>query len=326
MPLLLTERDLARLLQMEDLIDLMERTLAGFSAGRALQPVRTTLPIEPHEAFMAVMPAYLPATGALAVKLVTLAPRNLEAGLPSHLATVLLLEPATGRLLAIMDGRLVTEMRTAAVSAAAARALALPGASTLAVLGSGVQARSHLEALRLVRPIRAARVWSPSREHREAFAREESARLSLAVEAIDTAEAAVRGADLIVTATSSRTPVLRGDWLAPGAHVSAVGASRPDWRELDAEAVRRARVFVDSRAGARAESGDLLLAERVGAIGPDHVAGDIGQVFAGTLAGRGARDQVSLFKSLGMAVDDAATAQHAYRLARWGVVGLEADA
>src|SRR5262249_51636531 len=131
--------------------------------------------------------------------------------------------------------------------------------------------------------------------------------------------------DLVVTATSSKTPVLQGAWLAPGAHVTAVGAPRPDWRELDAEAVRRARVFVDSRAGARAESGDLLLAEREGAIGPDHVAGEIGAVFAGTLAGRQARDQITLFKSLGMAVEDAATAQHAYRLARAGGVGREVE-
>src|SRR5262249_18288261 len=160
-------------------------------------------------------------------------------GMPTHLATILLFEPATGALLAIMDGRLVTEMRTAAVSAAAARTLARAGAGDLALLGSGVQAKSHLEAFRCVRRLRRARGWSPTREPPETFGGEESARHALPVAAVEAAEAAVRDADLVVVATSSRTPVLRGAWLAPGAHVTGIGAFRPDWRELDGEAVRR---------------------------------------------------------------------------------------
>ena len=298
MPMLLQESEVASLLRMEDLIDLMERTLAEFSSGRALQPVRIAMPLEKHGAFLGTMPAYLVDADALGVKLVTLALRNAERGMPTHLATILLFDPATGALLAIMDGRLVTEMRTAAVSAAAARALARVGAGDLALLGSGVQAKSHLEAFRSVRRLRRVRVWSPTREHREAFAREESARHSLPVETVESAEAAVREADLVVVATSSRTPVLRGAWLAPG------------------EAVRRARVYVDSRAGAAAEAGDLIQAEREGTIGPDHVRGEVGEVFARTLAGRGEEHEVTFFKSLGMAVEDVATAKHVFRLAR----------
>ena len=316
MPMLLQESEVASLLRMEDLIDLMERTLAEFSSGRALQPVRIAMPLEKHGAFLGTMPAYLVDADALGVKLVTLALRNAERGMPTHLATILLFDPATGALLAIMDGRLVTEMRTAAVSAAAARALARVGAGDLALLGSGVQAKSHLEAFRSVRPLRRVRVWSPTREHRETFASEESARHSLPVEAVESAEAAVRDADLVVVATSSRTPVLRGAWLAPGAHVTGIGAFRPDWRELDGEAVRRARVYVDSRAGAAAEAGDLIQAEREGTIGPDHVRGEVGEVFARTLAGRGEEHEVTFFKSLGMAVEDVATAKHVFRLAR----------
>jgi len=323
MPLLLAESEIASLLRMEELIDLMERTLAEFSTGRALQPVRVALALDAHESFLATMPAYLAQGDALGVKLVTLAGRNAERGLPTHLATVLLFDAATGTLLSIMDGRLITEMRTAAVSAAAARALARAQVDTLALLGSGVQARSHLAAFKTVRPLRRVRVWSPNREHREAFAREQSERHAIPVEAVGSAEEAAREADLVVVATSSRSAVLRGEWLAPGAHVTGVGAFRPDWRELDAETVRRARVYVDSRAGARAEAGDLIQAEREGAIGPHHVRGEIGEVFAGTLVGRTEEREITLFKSLGMAVEDVATARHLYDLACERGLGIQ---
>ena len=314
-PLVLDEAAVGALLRMGDLIGLMERTLADFSSGRALQPVRTVLPIGGHDARMAVMPGYLPGADALAVKVVTVAPGNLERGLPSHLATVLLLDPATGALLAILDGRLITEMRTAAVSAAAARALARPGATVLALLGSGVQAQSHLEAMMLVRPIERVRVWSPSSERREAFAREASRTSGIAVEAAGSPERAVRGAGMVVTATSSRAPVLEGRWLEPGAHVTGVGACRADQREMDAETVKRASVWVDSLAAARVEAGDLLLAERDGVRWDEHVRGEIGAVFEGTLAGRNGDDEITLFKSLGLAVEDAASARHVWRLA-----------
>ena len=322
MPLLLAESEVASLLRMEELIDLMERTLAEFSSGRALQPVRTALALEAHDSFLGTMPAYLSDADALGVKLVTFAERNAARGMPTHLATVLLFDPETGSLLSIMDGRLITEMRTAAVSAAAARALARPKAGTLALLGSGVQAKSHLAAFKVIRPLERVRVWSPTREHREAFAREESGRFGIPVEATDSAEAAAREADLVVVATSSHTAVLNGEWLAPGAHVTGIGAFRPDWRELDAEAVRRARVYVDSRAGAAAEAGDLIQAQRERAIGPHHVRGEIGEVFAGTLVGRGDDREITFFKSLGMAVEDVATAKHVYQLACERGLGL----
>ena len=325
-PLVLDEAAVASLLRIPELIDLMERTLADFSSGRAVQPVRSVIRATPHPTLMAVMPGYLPDGGALAVKVVTVAPQNPARGLPSHLATVLLLDPDSGTLLAILDGRLITEMRTAAVSAAAARALARPGAGTLALLGSGVQARSHLEAFIEVRPIARVRVWSPTLGHREAFARRESERLGVAVESAANPEAAVRGADLVVAATASHAPVLEGRWLSPGAHVTGVGACRPDQRELDADTVRRASVWVDSLAAARVEAGDLLLAERDGVPWDDRVRGEIGAVFAGTLAGRGSDDEVTLFKSLGLAVEDAACARLAYRLAVGGGAGGSAPA
>ena len=323
MALILDEPTVARLLDMKELIDLMEKTLAEFSSGRAVQPVRAILGMERHESFMGVMPGYLPATDALAVKLVCLVPRNAQRGMPTHLATIVLMNPETGETLAIMDGRLITEMRTAAVSAAAARRLARRETPVLALLGSGVQARSHLDAMRLVRTLGEVRVHSPNAGHRERFAQDAAAELGIPVRAVDSAEAAVRGADLVVTATASHTPVVRGAWLEPGCHVTAVGACLRDWRELDGEAVAGARVFVDSRDAARVEAGDLILAEREGAIGSDHVQGEIGAVFAGTLGGRTDESQTTLFKSLGLAVEDVATARHVYELARAQGVGTE---
>jgi alanine dehydrogenase len=323
MALVLDEPTVAQLLRMEELIDLMEGTLAEFSSGRAVQPVRAILSLERHGSFMGVMPGYLSTADALAVKLVCLVPRNADRGMPTHLATIVLMNPETGETLAIMDGRLITEMRTAAVSAAAARRLARRETPVLAILGSGVQAKSHLDAMRAVRTLGEVRVHSPNAAHRERFALEASSELGIPVRAMESAEAAVRGADLVVTATASRTPVVHGAWIEPGCHVTAVGACLRDWRELDGQAVAGARVFVDSRDAARVEAGDLILAEREGAISPDHVAGEIGAVFAGALGGRTDDRQVTLFKSLGLAVEDVATARHVFERARARGVGTE---
>ena len=313
--LLLDDREVAALLRMEDLIPLMRSTLADLSSGRAQQPVRASIPIERHDSTTYFMPGYVNGSDALAVKIVSRAPRNAERGLPTHLGAIVLFDAATGAPLALMNAELVTEMRTAAVSAAAADSLARRGAQTLALIGSGAQARSHLEALRHVRRLERVRVWSPNAAHRDAFAREASQVHGMAVEAVVDAESAVRDADLVVTATMSQEPVVRGAWLADGACVIAVGSSSAARRELDGEAVKRARVFVDSRAAAAAEAGDLLLAQAEGVIPADHVAGEIGEVFAGRLPGRTSEREITLFKSLGQAVEDAATAKLIYERA-----------
>lgn len=288
MKLDLDEDAVRRLLDVAELIGEMERALADFSAGKVVQPTRVMLPVSDHQGFLGLMPAY---TGdALGVKLVTFYPENRD--VPTHHATILLFNPETGEPLLSLDGRLITEVRTAAVSAVATRHLARPDARVLAILGAGVQARSHLTALRLVRDFREVRVWSPRRAR--AFAEE------FGVLAAATAEEAVRGADVVVTATTSRTPVLAGEWLAPGTHVNAVGAARPDWRELDDEVMRRARVYVDSYDAARKESGDVIAG--------GEVVAELGEVIAGTKPGRSSPDEVTLFKSLGLAVEDVATA------------------
>jgi alanine dehydrogenase len=294
----LEESTVGRLLSMEEVIPAMERALADFSSGTVVQPVRTMLPVAEHQGFLGLMPAY---TGsALGAKLVAFYPRNTS--VPTHHATILLFEPETGEPLVTMDGRLITEVRTAAVSAVATNHLARAAASVLTIIGSGVQARSHLEALRLVREFREVRVWSPRRA--AAFAEEHG------VDAAASAEEAVRGADVVVTATTSPTPVLSGEWLSPGAHINGVGAPRPDWRELDDEVLRRAKVYVDSREAAMKESGDVIAAREVLA--------EIGEVISGAEQGRRSAEEVTLFKSLGLAVEDVATAELVYRNALGG--------
>src|SRR5215203_6614350 len=248
----LDETTVSGLLRMEEVIPTMEHALAGFSSGKVVQPTRVMVPVTEHQGFLGLMPAY---TGsALGTKLVAFYPRNTE--VPTHHANILLFDPETGEPVATMDGRLITEVRTAAVSAVATDRLAKPDASVLAIIGSGVQARSHLEALRLVRQFEEVRVWSP--RHAEDFARQFDG-----VGATSSAEEAVRGADVVVTATTSKVPVLFGEWLSPGAHINALGAPRPNWRELDDEVLRRARVYVDSREAAFKESGDVIAAGQI---------------------------------------------------------------
>src|SRR6184192_1460087 len=295
-PLHLDEQKVRKHLQIEKLIPAMEKALIDFSAGKVTQPVRSVITVDPPGGFFGMMPALTP--DGLGIKIVTFYATNAERGIPTHMATIFLVDPETGAPLAIMDGRLITEMRTAAVSAAATKLFAPPGAKILAILGSGVQAHSHAEALRLVRQFEEIRVWSPTREHAEQFATEIGAKSM-------PAEEAVRGADVIVTATSSKTPVLHGSWLKSGCHVNAVGASRPDWREMDDEAMANV-VFVDSREGAMKESGDVILS---GA----KIYAELGEAFAGKIPSRAS--ETTIFKSLGMAVEDIAAATLVYRSA-----------
>jgi len=292
--LFLDEEQVRKHLRMKELIPAMEKALIDFSAGKVVQPVRQVIPVDPPGGFYGMMPALTPE--GLGQKIVTFYPPNAEKGLPTHMATILLNDPETGAPIAVMDGRLVTEMRTAAVSAAATKLLASPDAKILAILGSGVQARSHVEALQLVRQFDEIRVWSPTTANAEQFAKEIGAKAM-------SAEEVARNADVIVTATSSKVPVLRGAWLKPGCHVNAVGACRPDWRELDDDAMRNL-VFVDSREAAIKESGDLILS---GA----KIYAELGEALAGKVPARA--DEITIFKSLGMAVEDVAAALLVYR-------------
>ncbi len=274
-------------LRYQDLIPAIAQALAALSSGRVVQPVRMVLPVAAHHGFLGVMPAY---AGALGAKLVTFYPQNV--GIHTHHAIIVLFKADTGEPLATMDGRLITEMRTAAASAVATQQLARTDAAVLTILGSGVQAKSHLAALRLVRSFSDVRVWSP--RNAPAFAERHG------VKAVATAADAVRGADVVVVATSATTPVLQGCWLSAGTHVNAVGATRPDWRELDDDLVTTARIFVDSREAALRESGDVIAARSE--------VTEIGAVVAGVAPGRRTAQEITLFKSVGVAVEDVAAA------------------
>jgi ornithine cyclodeaminase len=323
MPLLLDEADLKRVLSMEELIPAMRDALASFSRGDVVQPVRPTLKIEPAGGYYSTMPAYVRDArgGALGMKSVTFFPGN-EAPVPTHLATVLLLDPGTGALVALLDGRLITEMRTAAVTAVSVDLLARRDAGTLAILGSGVQARSHLAAVALVRRLGAVRVWSRNAAHAARFVREAVQTVSCPVTAAPTVREAMRGAAILVAVTAAREPITDAAWLEPGMHLCAVGSSAPDMRELDAATVARCRVFVDSRASAEAEAGDLIMARREGASGATQVVAELGEVAAGAPGRRSERD-ITLFKSLGLAVEDVVAARLAVTRARALGVGRE---
>src|SRR5438270_5134392 len=275
--LFLDENQVRKHLRMADLIPAMEKALIDFSAAKVTQPVRQVIPVDPPGGFYGMMPALTPE--GLGQKIVTFYPPNAKKNLPTHMAVILLNDPKTGAPLAMMDGRLITEMRTAAVSAAATKLLAPKDAKALAVLGSGVQARSHVEALRLVRQFEEIRVWSPNKSHADQFAKEIGAKVM-------SAEDAVRGADVVVTVTSSKMSILQGKWLKPGCHVNAVGACRPDWRELDDDAMRNV-VFVDSREAAIKESGDVILSRA-------KIHAELGEVFAGKIDNRA--DETTVFK------------------------------
>ena len=304
MPLWLNEADVRALLPMRDLIDATRRAVAAFSAQQVTQPVRTVFAIP--GGFFAAMPACITAGDpALGAKLVTVCHHNAAHGLPSHLATILLMEPNTGALLAVMDGRYITEARTAAASAVAVNLLALENAGKLAILGTGVQARSHLQALTLVRRFAEIRLWSPTPAKLQKFVSEST---GYPVRAAATAEEAVRDADVIALVTSSSVPVIDDAWVKPGACVASVGACRPAEREMDPALVARARLYVDSRAAALTESGDIVQGIREGRFGESHILAELGELVVDPALGRTSADQVAIFKSLGIAVEDVAAA------------------
>ncbi len=297
----INEVEVRRLLRLDALEGAMERALTSYSSGRVTQPLRPV--IEATDGLLATMPALDRDAGRMGAKLVSVYPGNAVRGLPSHQAVIVLFDSATGEPLAAMDGRYITEMRTAAVSAVSLQWLGPEAVKRLALVGSGVQARSHLEMLRRGRSFKEIRCWSPRKERRERFAGEHEG-----VRACETAEEAVRGADAIVVATQAREPVVRAGWVKEGAHVMAVGACRPNERELDPELVAGAELYVDSRESALRESGDVMLAIREGVFGEDHIRAELGEVVAGIKVGRGAKNRTTVFKSLGLACEDLAAA------------------
>ncbi len=314
--LIVNQAEVPRLLPMKDCIDVMARAFAALARGEASLPQRQIVWLPDRSGALGLMPGHLQEQAALGVKAVTFFPRNEGTDLDSHQGAVLLFEAGRGRLLALVDATSVTAIRTAAVSGLATRLLARPDAGELALIGSGVQAATHLEAILLVRRIRGVRVASKTPARARAFAERESKRHGIAVTACASAREAVEGADIVCTVTSSREPVVLGGWLAAGAHVNAVGSSVAGNRELDTAAVVRSRLFVDRREAALSEAGDFLIPKGEGAVTDAHIAGELGPLVTGEIPGRGAPSEITLFKSVGLAIEDVAAAQHIHARAR----------
>ena len=320
--LVLNHAEVEQLLPMAECIEVMAGALADLSAGRMHQPLRTV--VRPPDAIglMGLMPSYRAGEHALyGLKAVCVFPGNTAIGKDAHQGSVMLFSAATGELLALLNASAITAIRTGAVSAVATRLLARADAGDLAILGTGVQARSHLAALACVRPIRRVRVASRSFEHARAFAAEHASRYPFRIEPATSAEVALHGADLIVTATTAAEPILRRDWIALGAHINAVGSSIATTREIDTATMAAAELFVDRRESTVNEAGDYLFAMREGAIGPEHIRAEVGELVLGSQPGRSAPDAVTLFKSLGLAIEDLAAADYVYHQARARGVG-----
>jgi ornithine cyclodeaminase/alanine dehydrogenase-like protein (mu-crystallin family) len=321
--LILGYDEVSRLLPMEECIEVMEEALAALARGEMFFPLRFVVRPPDSAGFMGLMPSYRggerPAFGLKAINVIPDNPRL--RGLDAHQGGVVLSDGESGEPLAFLNASAITEIRTAAVSAVATRALARPDVRELAVLGAGVQARSHLEAMAALGRFERARVWSRTADHASKLTQEADA--PFPVEAVGSAEEAVRGADVIVTATAATEPVLSREWVADGAHINAVGACLPHIRELDSQTVADSAFFTDRRESAEAEAGDYVLALQEGAIGPGHIRAELGEVVAGMAAGRTNGDEITIFESLGIAIEDLAAADHVVRRARAEGIGVE---
>lgn len=323
--LVLPENEIRRLIDTEKLIAALEQAHVQFSIGKAVMPVRQVVPLPEIGGRITSMPAYLACDQALGMKVVTYFKDNPSVGLPAILATIHLYSAETGKLMAILDGTYITAIRTACASAMATKALANRETPVLGILGAGVQARAHIETLSKVRRLEKIKVYSPSGESARKLKSELEPMLNVAIEPAASAEAAVRDADLVVTATTAPTPILERAWLKPGAHVNAIGSHRPDLRELDGATLKAARLVVDSREANLSECGDVLLAIQEGMIEKSHASIEIGEVLAGHKAGRTNSSEITIYKSVGIAIQDVAAASLVYHKAVRQKAGIEVE-
>jgi len=324
--LILNSTQIRELLPMPDCIELMADALSALARDEVHQPLRTIVRPPNARGLLGLMPAYRAGErGAFGLKAICVFPENPSQGKDAHQGAVTLFSRETGELLALMNASEITAIRTAAVSAVATRLLAREDACELAIIGAGVQARTHLAAIACVRAIKRARIVARNFEHAQILVDEMQPKFPFPIEAVRKNEEAVRGADLIVTATSSLEPVICNDWISPGAHVNAIGTHSPTSREVDSATMAAARIFVDRRESALNESGDYLLAAKEGVVGPESIVGEIGELLIGTKSGRSSATEITLFKSLGLAIEDVACAEYLYHKARAENVGTWAD-
>jgi len=330
--LVLNARDLPGLLPYPEAVAAMREALAAHARGQAYQPLRTVTRPPGAAGLMALMPSYLPPPAGQAagepgygVKAICITPGNPAVGKDAHQGVVLISSAETGEPLALVNASALTEIRTAAVSALATSLLARPDATEVAVIGTGVQARAHVQALAACRELTGIRVAGREPDRARRFAADAGALVPVPVAAHDSVAGALAGAGIVVTATTSAVPVLERGWLAPGTHVNAVGACVPEAREIDAATMAAAALFVDSRESAAHEAGDVLLAMADGAIGPADIRAELGEVITGVAPGRRDDQEITVFESLGLGVEDLAAAAHAYRRARAAGAGTTVD-
>jgi len=322
--LVLSHNDVKALLTISECIPLMADALELLSRGGSQNPLRSLF--RPHSAsgFLGLMPAFISGPPPFfGLKEVCVFPGNPARGLDTHLGSVLLHDGETGELRAVINASAVTAIRTAAVSAVATRLLARDDASVLAVIGAGVQARAHLDAISCVVELRSIRIVSRTRKKSEDLAA--SAKTSIPIKVVDSVQEAISGADIIVTATSSREPILQRSWISNGAHINAVGSSTAATREIDSRTMGDAAIFVDRRESTLNESGDFLLAMKEGVITPESILGEIGELITGVRKGRSSPSEITLFKSLGLAIEDLAAAHYLYGKAQQTGIGAWVD-
>jgi ornithine cyclodeaminase len=313
--LIVNQSEVRQLLPMAECIEVMAEALKTLCLGQAILPLRPVMWLPDKVGALGMMPAFMENLQIMGLKIVSVFPGNHGTEYDSHMGAVMIFETKHGQPLAIMDATEITAIRTAAVSGVATRLLAREDAGDLVILGSGTQARTHLQAMLLCRKIRRVRVWSRNPENGRRFSERESRRHSVRVEFMPTVQAAVKGADIICTTTSSHDPILPGKNLSAGCHINAVGSSVPFARELDTAAVVKSRLFVDRRESTLNEAGDFLFPKKEGAIADSHIQGEIGEILLGTVKGRKSQEEITLFKSLGLAVEDLASASHIYKKA-----------
>ena len=311
--LIVNHQEVGQYLPMQECMDVITDALKKLGEGRAQNPLRSGMWLPDHRGLLGMMPGSLEDPDVMGMKALSVFPGNHDTEYDSHQGLVIIFETKTGQPLAMMDASKITATRTAAMSGVATRLLAKEDAGDLTILGSGIQAGTHLEAMLLARNITRIRVWSRNQLHAEKFAERESKQHGVNVEPVSTAKSAVEGCDIICTTTFASEPILMGDWLAPGVHINAVGSSVASARELDTATVVKSRLFVDRRESAVNEAGDFLIPQKEGAIDEAHIQGEIGEILLNQISGRKSGQEITLFKSLGLAVEDVASAYHIYQ-------------
>jgi alanine dehydrogenase len=323
--LVLSEKQVQGLIDLDELIAALEQAHIQYSTGNAVMPVRLVVPLPQIQGRITSMPGYLNEDKALGMKVVTYFQNNPQQNLPAILATIMLFSAETGKMMSVMDGGYITAIRTACASALATKALANPDTPLLGILGAGVQARAHIQALARVRKLRRIKLYSPSGKSAFGIKQDMEQQCGMPIDAVNSAQDVLRDSDLLVTVSTAKEPIVKLDWLKPGVHINAVGSHRPDLREIDGATLARAKVVVDSREAIMAECGDILLALKEKSVGENVIHGEIGEVLADVKAGRSSADEITLYKSVGIAIQDVATAQLVYRKALERNVGTNVD-